>query len=182
MIQNMLADRFKLALHREVKEMPIYNLVVARQGQLKLSGDQSEPAPLAPAELAVTGPPLAPTGPPTFSDANGGKYWVSRGGFQFLVNPGQGKVTLVASAVPMSQILNVFKGHMGRLIIDKTDLKGLYDVPPLTADVGPFEIGGVSVWPQIAAALLPQMGLKLEPSRGPVEVLVIDRVEKPSEN
>ena len=182
MIQNMLADRFKLALHREVKEMPIYNLVVARQGQLKLSADQSEPPPLTPAELAVVGPPLAPTGPPTFSDANGGRYWVSRGGFQFLVNAEQGRVTLVANAVPISQIVNLFKGHMGRLIIDKTDLKGLYDVPPLTVNVGPFEIGGVSVWPQIAAGLLPQLGLKLEPARGPVETLVIDHAEKPSEN
>jgi uncharacterized protein (TIGR03435 family) len=181
MIQNMLADRFKLMLHREVKEMPIYNLVVARQGQLKLSNDQTEPEPLTPAELAVTGPPLAPTGPPTFSDANG-KYWVARGDFQFLVNSEQGKVILVASAVPISSILNIFKGHMGRLIIDKTDLKGLYDVPPLTVNVGPFEIGGVSVWPQIAAGLLPQLGLKLEPARGPVETLVIDHAEKPSEN
>jgi uncharacterized protein (TIGR03435 family) len=59
-------------------------------------------------------------------------------------------------------------------------MKGLYDIPQQTLDVGPFDIspGAGSVW----AEIMQQLGLKLEPARGQAELLVIDCVEKPSEN
>ena len=80
----------------------------------------------------------------------------------------------------MSALINMIQGAVGRMIVDKTEPKGLYDIPQVTVDVGPFDIapGAVTVWPEI----MNQLGLKMEPTRGPAEVLVIDQAEKPSEN
>ena len=66
------------------------------------------------------------------------------------------------------------------MVVDKTEPKGLYDIERVTLDVGPFDIGpgSVTVWPEI----MNQLGLRMDPTRGPAEVLVIDRAEKPSEN
>ena len=87
---------------------------------------------------------------------------------------------IAATAVPITNIINIFQGQEGRLVVDKTDLKGLIDIPPQTLDVGPFDISpnAVSVWPEIML----QLGLKLQPGRGPAEILVIYQAEKPSEN
>src|SRR5262245_3622879 len=167
MLQNMLADRFNLTLHRTSKEVPIYELVLVRAGRVKLSEDQTPPPPP---------PPPPPPGPRDITTP----LQLSRGGMALLVDPPGGKVTLAASAIPISQLISIFQGQEGRLVIDKTGLKGLIDIPQVTLDIGPFEVspGAVSVWPEI----MQQIGLKLEPTRGPAEVLVIDRAEKPTEN
>jgi uncharacterized protein (TIGR03435 family) len=160
MLQSMLMDRFKLGLHRETKEVPVYNLVLVKTGRVKLSDDQTPPDP----------PPvrLAPGAPPP------------RGHYSLGVDPPAGKVMIAATAVPIMNIINIFQGQEGRLVVDKTDLKGLIDIPPQTLDVGPFDISpnAVSVWPEIML----QLGLKLQPARGPAEILVIDQAEKPAEN
>jgi len=66
------------------------------------------------------------------------------------------------------------------MILDKTEPEGLYDIPQVELNVGPFDVapGAVTVWPEI----MNQLGLKMDPTRGPAEVLVIDQAEKPSEN
>ena len=70
----------------------------------------------------------------------------------------------------------------GRVVVDKTGMKGRYDIPDVSLDIGPLEPRGrdplAESWPKI----IQQLGLKLEPGRAPVEVLIIDRLEKPSEN
>jgi uncharacterized protein (TIGR03435 family) len=169
MLQNMLADRFGFALHRDSKEIPLYNLLLVKPGKFKLSEDQTPPERNL--GSVATGLPALPR------DSNAP---MSRGGFLFTVNPPEGKVRIAAVAVPLSTLINIFQGQEGRLVIDKTGMKGLYDIPETNMDVGPFDIapGAVSVWPEI----MQQLGMKLEPARGPAEVLVIDRVEKPSEN
>jgi bla regulator protein blaR1 len=164
MLQSMLTDRFKLALHRETKEVSVYNLVLVKTGRVKLADDQTPPAspdPAAPFRIVPGGTP-------------------PRGRFLLGVDPPAGKVTIAATAVPITNIINIFQGQEGRLVVDKTDLKGLIDISPQTLDVGPFDISpsAVSVWPEIML----QLGLKLQPARGPAEILVIDRAEKPSEN
>jgi uncharacterized protein (TIGR03435 family) len=63
------------------------------------------------------------------------------------------------------------------MVIDRTGMTGVYDIAPISMDVGP-SAPGVSVWPEILTAL----GLKVESSRGPVEFLTIDRLERPTEN
>lgn len=162
MLQSMLMDRFKLALHRETKEVSVYNLVLVKTGRVKLSDDQTPPDPAAPPVR------FAPGAPPP------------RGHYSLGVDPPAGKVMIAATAVPITNIINIFQGQEGRLVVDKTDLKGLIDIPPQTLDVGPFDISpnAVSVWPEIML----QLGLKLQPARGPAEILVIDQAEKPSEN
>ena len=165
MLQAMLTDRFKLALHRETKEVPVYNLVLVKTGRVKLSDDQAPAASPDPAAPPVR---LAPGAPPPR-----GRYFLG-------LDPPAGKVMIGATAVPRANIINIFQGQEGRLVLDKTDLKGLIDIPPQTLDVSPFDITptAVSVWPEIML----QLGLKLQPTRGPAEVLVIDHTEKPSDN
>jgi len=166
MIQNMLADRFNLVLHRDTKEVPIYNLVIVKLGKIKLSEDQTPPPPLVP-----------PTGPPP----PGEPMPFPRGAWGVGVDPPAGKVTIQASSMPISSMINgMLQGGVGRMIVDKTEPKGLFDIPPVTLDVGPFDIGpgAVTVWPEIML----QLGLRMDPARGPVEALVVDRVEKPTEN
>ena len=90
-------------------------------------------------------------------------------------------MVIEATAIPLSEFLNTFvQGEQGRFIIDKTGLDGLIDIPYQVLDVGPFEVGGnsASIFPEV----LSQLGLKLEPARGPVEFLVIDRIDRPTPN
>jgi len=162
MIRTLLAERFHLALHREMRDMPVYNLVVVKEGRLKASEEPSPEAAPAAGQGSQAGPP--------------------RGVLAFGVDPPKGKVFIEATGIPISALVNLFQGQVGRLVVDKTDLKRLYEFPRMEIDVGAFEIDGPSVWPSIAAEALPQLGLKLEPARGPVEVLVIDRADKPTEN
>jgi len=161
MVQNMLADRFKLSLHRNTKEVPVYNLVLVKMGRIKLSEDQT-PLPPSPTQA-----PFDPAASP-------------RGTFGIGVNPPAGKVSISATAIPISSLINFIQGGVGRMVVDKTEPKGLYDIPRVELDVGPFDItpGAVTVWPEIMS----QLGLRMDPTSGPAEVLVIDRVEKPSEN
>lgn len=168
MLQNMLSERFSLTFHRESKEVNLYNLILVRPGRIILSDDQTPPVPQAPQP-----------GPPPRRDPNA-PITLPRGAFSLGVDPPAGKVMLGARAIPLSTMINIFQGQEARLVIDKTGMKGLYDIPQQTIDVGPFDIGpnAVSVWPEIMRAI----GLKLEPARGPAEVLVIEHAEKPVEN
>jgi uncharacterized protein (TIGR03435 family) len=137
MIQSLLADRFKLQMHREKKEMPCYALVVGKAGS-KLTQSQKE---------------------------DGGMS-MSRGSFT-----GQGLgVEAIAHAV--EQVL-------GRAVIDKTGLKGKFDFKlEWTPDEARTDGEGSSIF----TALQEQLGLKLENTRGMVDIVVVDRLEKATEN
>ena len=73
--------------------------------------------------------------------------------------------------------MNALQLRDSRFVIDKTGLSGLYDVQPSVIDVGPSE-SGVNLWPQI----MEYLGFKLESTRGPIESIVIDQLERPTEN
>jgi len=164
MIQTLLADRFKLALHRETQERPIYNLAVAKPGKMKLSEDQT--------------PPVAP-GP-----RSGGP----RGGTPprgvMLVQPKAPDTNLwivSASAIPISRIVDFVQDSVERVIVDKTGLKGLFDMRlEVAADLGPG--APLEAEKEFSLEILEQLGLKLELAKGPVDVLVIEHIEQPSEN
>ena len=167
MLQSLLEDRFKVKLRHDTKELPVYWLVVAKGGpKIRLSPDQTS--------LDDIGP--APTG------AGPG-----RGGLQ--VGPGM----LVGNAVPLPQFATILsRTALDRSVVDKTNLAGRFDIQlrwaPDTRE-SPSDPGGTtsspaspSDFPSIFTAIQEQLGLKLESSRGPVEVLVIDHAERPSQN
>lgn len=179
LIQSLLTDRFKLKVGHETKELPIYALVVAKSGAKLVESTATPPPP------GANPPPLTPGGP---------------------VRPGMmrmGRGELTASAVPVSILADVLSGEPdigGRVIVDETGLKGKYDLnlhwapEAMAAGMGPGPGAGGppadagsapapdSTGPSIFTALEEQLGLKLEPRKGPVEILVIENIEKPSEN
>ena len=172
MVQSLIEDRFQFKMHREARELPVYELVVAKGGaKVKLSEDQT------PIRLPERGAPPPP--PPQ----RGGP--MPRGSMRL------GRGDLEATGVPFSNFITALSNQLGRTVIDKTDLKGFYDIKlQWTPEIGqgPVVPGGPEPppppadGPSIFTAIQEQLGLRLESAKGPVEVLVIDSVQKPSEN
>ncbi len=155
MLQSLLADRFKLRVHREAKEGRVYDLVVAKGGAKFLHA-----AP--PPEWAATAPGSAPPHP-------------------CVPPPGMGCIEAQTS---MGLLAEVLSGVVDRPVIDRTGLKGGYFVKLVSArgSAAATYSSSESSGPSIFTALQEQLGLKLEPAKGPVETLVIDHIERPTEN
>ncbi len=156
MLQQLLADRLHLAFHREKKELPVYALTVAKGGP-KLVEDTANP--------------------------NGLPAFLGRGGRQ-------GRTVQNAT---MEDFATDLRGPVGdRIVVDQTGLGSKrYDFILKWTPFGPATNGAAGVSsapdnadapPDIFTAIQQQLGLKLVPAKAPVDVIVIDRVEKPSEN
>ena len=174
MVQSLIEERFQLKMHRETKELPVYELVAAKGGaKIKLSEDQS---PFRPPERGAPPPPPPQRGGP-----------LPRGSMRM------GRGDLEANGVPLANFIQTLAQQLGRPVIDKTELKGLYDIKlQWTPELGqgpvvpggpeppppPADVSGASIF----TAIQEQLGLRLESTKGPVEVLVIDSVQKPTEN
>jgi len=155
MLQSLLAERFRLAIHRETKELPVYALVPAKTGP-KLT------------EASAGGDPGRFKGvSPTFE----GVYWGGGGPDNVTVNGKQATMSELAYALSWSAVAG-----LDRYVIDATGLKGNYDFS------APFSSGPDSDGPTIFDALERNLGLRLEARKGPVEILVVDHAEKPGEN
>jgi uncharacterized protein (TIGR03435 family) len=150
MLRNLLADRFHLTVRSATKEASIYNIYFAKEGRVKPSADQT------PTELSLVSG--------------------SRGNFDMSLDRTAGIVRM-ATAIPMSRLITPMQGRDGRMVIDRKGMTGVYDIAPITIDVGP-SAPGVSVWPEIMRAL----GFKVESARGPLEFFTIDRMERPTGN
>jgi len=197
MLQSLLEDRFHLKAHKESREMPVYELHVARSGsKLKPSEDQTPAAPPAPPAGAAgpgpgpgqgPGPAAGARGGPPLSPFGGGPP--PRGAF------GGGRGNLQGTAVPLTTLVNALVNQLGRPVYDKTGLTGLFDLklqwtPGSEQVPGPFGPNPNAPpppppdaeGPSIFTALQEQLGLRLESTKGPVDVLVIDSAEKPAEN
>jgi uncharacterized protein (TIGR03435 family) len=163
MFQSLLVDRFKLKVRHEIREGRVYALVIAKGGP-KFLHTKSPVDDRTATDRNST--PLPPEGP-TFSAG----LWCY-----------QDYLSMDQLADWLTRSLRV-----GRPVIDQTELKGSYYIKlqwapeELQADVG-ISPGLESSGPSIFGALQQQLGLKLEPTRGPVEVFIVDHVEKPSEN
>ena len=178
MLQTLLADRFRLVLRREMREIPVYTLTVASPGKMKLSPEETRPLPASFPAL-----PGAPG--------------VGRG--QLFSLPGQ----IFGHALSMSDLSKILRQHAGRVIVDKTGRKDVFDVdlkfapntaPSTTAtppvppqSIPPLPGAPSQSTPTLQGASLQdaveeQLGLKMEAVRMPLEVLVIERVERPSVN
>jgi len=175
MVQALIQDRFRLRSHREVKELPTYDLVINKGGpKIQKANDQTPPIPKQPTNDASrtrnagTNPLPAPRGVLNMFNSPTGS-------------------TLQGTAVPLSYLANALAISLRRAVMDRTSLMGLYDFKlqwapdPMLGINGPRGANG-SVGPSIFTAVQEQLGLKLDSSRGPVEVLVIDSVRQPSEN
>ena len=171
LVVSLLEDRFQLRLHREKREMAVYNLLMAKKGKLKRSEDQS---PVVYGPLGGTPPPSKSSSPP-------------RGASMMMAN--NSGVELMATAINMATLAGSLQLQVDRPIIDKTNLQGLFDIElrfaPTSAIQSAPQPGAappVEVGPSLFTALQEQLGLKLQAGKGPVEVFVIDHIERPTEN
>jgi uncharacterized protein (TIGR03435 family) len=172
MLQSLLADRFQLAFHREKKELPVYDLVVAKaNGKTAPNLTESKQPDCAPPGQPP--PPGASNQPPC-------------GGMRM------GRNQITAGGVPITMFATGLSNLLGRAVIDKTGLTGKYDIKldwnpdesqPLLGPGDPTKPPTTDLsGPSIYTAVQEQLGLKLESQKAPLDVLVIDRAEKASEN
>lgn len=146
MMQSLLADRCRFRAHRETKDLPVYDFVIAK-GRSKMKKASA--------------------------DEEGFYTW----------NGSSSGYTITAHATSIDSLADSLSGTVGRVIIDKTGLGDkkfdfeLKWTPDSQRAADAAEIG-----PSIFTALEEQLGLKLVPSKGPVQTLVIDHMERPSAN
>jgi len=145
MMQSLLADRFQLKVHREMRELPVFVLVVGKSGP----------------KFKESAPDTQPSGRHTMNGRN---------------------QVMTLTAVNMDEVVQSLQVYAGRPVLNKTGLTGTYDVKmeatpsfrinsnPDPADIGVFD------------AVQVQLGLKLEAQKAMIEVLVVDHIEKPTEN
>jgi uncharacterized protein (TIGR03435 family) len=176
MVRNLLAERFHISLHRETRDMEVYELTVGKSGPKGLKASVEDPSPIQ----------LSPE--PLQNDKNGlpqiapGRPW--------MLLTMQGMAVHVTARV---QTLAAFAGFLTNSVqlrlpvVDKTGLMGAYDfvldfVPE--AQPSPVDVPGTTGLPSqgggpdIFAALQEQLGLRLEQKKGPVEVLVVDHADR----
>jgi uncharacterized protein (TIGR03435 family) len=177
MLQNLLAERFGLKVHRERREMPVYELVIAKGGP-KFKEAVPLPPPAAAPKMAfdADGVPVLPPGGGTVSGLPG-KDGTSSWGVM------HEEITMERLAAILGSLIG------GRSVTDATGLTGKYDLamhwllhadPPDSIAPADSSIGAAA---GVFAALQSQLGLKLESKKGMVEVLVVDHCERmPAEN
>ena len=167
MLRTLLEQRFHLVVHAETKELPIYELRLARTD--RRLGPRLSPSTLDCAALLAGrgGAPLPPQadGRPTCR--------VSTNGQSF--RAGGTSIAALATVLPQ---------QVGRPVKDRTGLTGLFDID-LEFSAEGRNVGATPAAdgpPSIFTALQEQLGLKLESARGPIDVFVIDKVERPTED
>jgi uncharacterized protein (TIGR03435 family) len=184
MMQSLLAERFKLTMHRETREVPVYAVVLAKPGalgpQLRLHPPDDPCSTIAP-PLGKAGPDAAP--PPPKTTAAG--YPMTCGGFANMEPQVEGHRREGARNMPMATVVTAFTGlgNLGRPAIDQTGLTGNVDfVIEFRQDMPGVEIDPSVPGPVFLEALKNQLGLKLESQKAPVEFILVDHVEHPTAN
>jgi len=149
MLQTLLAERFKLAFHREQRETSAYALVIAKNGPklTRVEGFTCDrPEPDGCSNMAGT------------------------------------PISIAGEKVTMNQLASRLSRSIGRQVTNKTGLDGRFNLKLEWPQEERLAEPGASASPGIFTALQEQLGLKLESTKEPVEVIVIDRVERPGEN
>lgn len=155
MLRTLLIERFKLRVRREMRELPIYALVLARDD--RRFGPQLRPA---------SADACRPTGP-SFQAGQ-----LPRCG-ALLQNPG----VFAGRSVTLDLVARDLSQHLERLVVDRTGVAEPVDLD-LKYTPGLGDAGGTSVF----TAIQEQLGLRLDSQRAPVEVVVVEAAERPSEN
>jgi uncharacterized protein (TIGR03435 family) len=171
MVQSLLAERFNLKVSFSTKELPVYELVIAKGGFKCPKQTPDTPLAATPQpRFHWSAPPPPPPPPPGYTPpipddaralAQQPVHFRTKGWPFWLV------VTMLSHQPELD----------GRTVLDKTGLDGSYD-----CEASWSREGADSTAPSFFTAIQEQMGLKLDPSKGPVEVVLIDHVERPSEN
>jgi uncharacterized protein (TIGR03435 family) len=177
--QSLLEDRFKLKLHHETRQLPVYALVQLKPG--KLGPQLTLHSADAKCAEAGAGKALPEPGPTDAMPAYCGG---------FFMNPRPGDLRETGNAVTMDMFAPFLTQSVDRPILNKTGLAGTYDFSieysPLQGPGTPVGDAGTapdsSAQPSIFTALEEQLGLKLEAQMGPVDVVIIDHLEEPSPN
>ena len=181
MLQLLLADRFKLAVHFETRQEPALALVLERPGK---TGPKLRPHSMGPPCEATL--PL----PPPDAHASIPDVFPPKCGAYMLMQLQNGAVLLGSRDTTMQRVADSFPflGNLGRPVVDQTGLTATFDFTlnfvresnqPISpgADIQPAPLG-----PTFLEALQEQLGLKLKPVKAPLKILVIDHVEEPSPN
>jgi bla regulator protein BlaR1 len=163
MTRSLLADRFKLVVSHETKELPIFALVVAKGGPK-----------LTPTKWVE---PDSGTPPPSTPPANAPHLMLSRDKITAVNQPMSGLADLLALMPDLG----------GRMVVDQTGIKGNYDFEIHFTSEAPAKNPMESApaddsAPSIFTALEEQMGLKLDTTKGPVDTYTIEHIEQPSDN
>jgi uncharacterized protein (TIGR03435 family) len=176
MVRTLLDDRFGMKGHREMRYQSVFFLTVAKGGA-KIQHAEGTCVPRDPNH-----PPRQPTRGEPVPNYCGGMHRSS----QSLDGTGEGIAD--TSGFTLGTLSGQLSSILGRAVIDKTGLTGIFNFhlrwagTQDTTSTGNAKAGALSDAPSIFTALQEQLGLKLESAKGPVEVLVIDHVEKPTEN
>jgi bla regulator protein blaR1 len=148
-VRALLADRFQLKVRRENKDLPVYALVVTKNGP-RIQASKSDDSPTRGIRSSRTE---------------------------------SGKTEIAVTQAPLTMFAQMLSSLVGRTVLEKTDLKGTFDFK-VTFGADPLQQapGLADDDPTLFTALQEQLGLKLDAQKGPVEIVVIESVEKPSEN
>ena len=170
MMQSLLTDRFKLAVHHEAKDGPVYALVLAKAGK--------------------TGPELQVH--VDDGSCSSGTQPACGTGFSMMPPSVPGRIRAGAKNITMAELAKILPltgivGGADRPVLDRTGLGGTFDfsiefAPVLMPGLGPPNFVPDQSAPNFLEALQEQLGLKLQPTTGPVDSIVIDHVEEPSPN
>jgi len=167
LLRSLLQDRFGFQAHTEQRDLPTYDLVMARSdGRLgpKISRADFDCG----ARATATPPKAGPSGDPVCTITFG---------------PGR----ILVRGFSIGRVAGGLVGQVQRMVVDKTGLTGPWNFELLYTPDQPVRLNGAIVppnpdAPSLFTAVQEQLGLKLESSRGPVDVLVIDRVSRPTED
>jgi uncharacterized protein (TIGR03435 family) len=167
-LRNLLVERFKLRTHRETREMDIYALVMARPGGGPGPGLKPTTQDCSKAVESAQRPGAPPPGAP-------GQPFCGIAG-----TPGRVRF----GGLPASSFATALTGPAGRMVVDRTGMTGSWDFELTFApeNRGPDAPPADPNAPSFFTAIQEQLGLKLEATKGPVDVVVIDSIEKATED
>ena len=169
MLQTLLAERFQFRAHRETRELPAYVLTVARGGAKLTPSKDGGCVDRSPANRNTLPPGETRPG-------CGNNILSSRG-----ARPGHTMWT--ATRIDMAGVTGALATLFRRPVVDRTGLTGSYDIQLELPPLQPATLdGGADPGVSVFTVLQEELGLRVEEGRGPVEVLVVDRIERPTAN
>ena len=168
MLRHLLVSRFRMTIRRESRELPIYAMIAGKSGlKIKPTGA----APQADEQIATVKQQEGKDGLPVLDLGAGG----------LVIETKNGRARISAKAIPLTRLADMLSTRVGKPVLDQTGLTGLYDFTLYFSPEGtPLD---TAIDPDIFVALQEQLGLKLEATKGSIDMVIVDRADKiPEEN